>query len=265
GGKSAGFCTQLTRLFGVDQQHQIMAPIPIKRVVSVSSEDESNPATNLLQGCSGRKWLTRQEEKARRAEVVVELSKRARINSLELGNFGSAFIEVHVSAAASESSTTEWLTLLPSCMLMTVPDSRAGRNKTSSIVCSRDRFSATTAGLKWSFLKIICRQPYNLTSQFGLQHVTFYSDTPSTPLTPSPSPSLLSHPDPSHSPKDTPDYANRHRLPSLPSSATPCKPGDPHSSRPLTGREISSNPWGTPTPARSSLVSRGSRVFSEML
>ena len=116
-------------------------------------------------------------------------------------------------------------------MLMTVPDSRAGRNKTSSIVCSRDRFSATTAGLKWSFLKIICRQPYNLTSQFGLQHVTFYSDTPSTPLTPSPSPSLLSHPDPSHSPKDTPDYANRHRLPSLPSSATPCKPGDPHSSK----------------------------------
>lgn len=50
------------------------------------SQDELNPATNLLLGGSGRKWLTGREEKARRAEVVVELSKRARINSLELSN-----------------------------------------------------------------------------------------------------------------------------------------------------------------------------------
>lgn len=85
-----------------------MAPIPIKRVVSVSSEvcnillariasvmcfvrglarpqDNLNPSSNLLTGGSGRKWLTRCEEKGRRAEVVLELSKRARINSIDIG------------------------------------------------------------------------------------------------------------------------------------------------------------------------------------
>ena len=78
-----------------------MAPIPIKRVVSVSSEvgyiqlhtpphsplspqDQLNPASNLQCGGSGRRWLTGPEEKARRAEVVLELSKKARINSLEI-------------------------------------------------------------------------------------------------------------------------------------------------------------------------------------
>ena len=81
-----------------------MAPIPIKRVVSVSSEvrsdlvtpylslvvcvstqDSLNPSSNLLRRGGGRKWLTKREDKGRRAEVVLELCKKTRINSVEIG------------------------------------------------------------------------------------------------------------------------------------------------------------------------------------
>ena len=251
-----------------------MAPIPIKRVVSVSSEvsgllcsltsscktrrlsctqDAQNPATNLLRGGSGRKWLTGAGETLQRAEVVLELGKKARISRLEIskprelystqygvssltGNFGAAFIEVHVSsgsAAVSPHGNGEWLTLLPSCMLMTVADSRAGRNKTSALVCSRERFSATAVDTKWCLVKVICRQPYNLSSQFGLQHVAFFATSHTLPPSPSslsPSPRAHIHSSPtSHTLTNTPDQI--HKLPSLPTSTmTPSKPGVPNSS-----------------------------------
>ena len=46
------------------------------------AQDGLNPASNLL---SGRKWLIRREEKCRKAEVVLELSKKARIGTVEIG------------------------------------------------------------------------------------------------------------------------------------------------------------------------------------
>ena len=208
-----------------------------------------NPSSNLVTRGSGRKWLTSPEEKRRRAEVILELSKKARINSVEIGeldrallnryvdlrtecsgNFGSAFIEIHVCSSAEGSS--EWLTLLPSCMLMTVHDSRGGRNKTLTLTCAKERFSSTTSNKKWSHIKVICRQPYDTTAQFGLKYVAFYSEHSNlcSPLTPHCTTSPhYNHPSPNHPsptpPENTPHHTNRHKLPSLP-SVTPRTPGD---------------------------------------
>lgn len=133
---------------------------------------------------------------------------------------------------------SDWLTLLPSCMLMTVQDSRAGRNKTTTLSCTRDRFSATAANQKWSYIKIVCRQPYNAVAQFGLQYVSFYSEYsgPRSPVTThfTPSPSHPHRPTPHHSTHmsgGTPHRTTKHKLPSLP-SVTPCKQGDPNSKPP---------------------------------
>lgn len=126
---------------------------------------------------------------------------------------------------------SDWLTLLPSCMLMTVQDSRAGRNKTTTLTCTRDRFSATAVSQKWSYIKIICRQPYNPVAQFGLQYVSFYSEYPgpvTSHFTPSPShtPNPTSPPS-THISGGTPHRTTKHKLPSLP-SVTTCKQGDPN-------------------------------------
>ena len=223
-------------------------------IYSTGSQDIHNPSFNLVRGGSSRKWLTEKEEKARKAEVILELCKKTRIISVEIGkhtlslitkhltsylafsgNFGSAFIEIHVCCSSSipNPSSTEWLTLVPSCMLMTVHDSRAGRNKTSILTVSKERFSATAINQKWNHIKIICRQPYNMSSQFGLQHVAFYSEHTtdiSSPLTPSPlhkSPHY--HPSPIHHNTETTPHSNKHKLPSLPTSTvTPGKQGEPN-------------------------------------
>ena len=176
------------------------------------------------------------------------------------GNFGSAFIEIHVCSVTSpptkpsstSSSPTEWLTLMPSCMLMTVQDSRAGRNKTATLSCSRKRFSTTAASLKCNRIKVICRQPYNMGAQFGLQFVAFYSEhvdprSPTTPcVTPSPAHNSRHQPSPPNppplTPGGTPHRTPRYKLPSLP-VATPCKDGD--HSNPKTP-----NPLKSKTPKR---------------
>ena len=81
-----------------------MAPVPFRNIVSVSSEvrqkadyitsgleflnilfqDDSNPASNLLEMGSGKKWLCSRENRSGRAEVLIMLSKRTRIASIEI-------------------------------------------------------------------------------------------------------------------------------------------------------------------------------------
>ena len=48
-------------------------------------QDSLNPSSNLLSLGSGRKWLVAKEERSRRAEVVLELSKKARLGAVEIG------------------------------------------------------------------------------------------------------------------------------------------------------------------------------------
>jgi len=93
------------------------------------------------------------------------------------------------------------MTLLPQFTLMTVPDSRRGRNKTRSITYGRDKLSSAAMTKRWNRVKLRCRQPFNLTDQFGLQFVAISSDIAdfSSPvlLTPPHIPRLLSPSTPS--------------------------------------------------------------------
>ena len=167
----------------------------------------------------------------------VTLLSPNKLHLFHLGNFGSAFVEVFVSDSASLDSE-EYITLLPQSTLMTVPDSRRGKNKTRSVTYGREKLSSAAATRKWNRVKIKCRQPYNLSDQFGLQFVAFFSDvsdssshtlitSPHTPRLLSPptpsTPKLESHPS---STDDTPESENlyarqRKRLPTRPTFKSP--------------------------------------------
>ena len=166
------------------------------------------------------------------------ISKPFSLDKLPLlspGNFGSAFVEVLVGDSAS-SDSEEYITLLPQSTLMTVPDSRRGKNKTRSVTYGREKLSSAAATKKWNRVKIKCRQPYNLSDQFGLQLVTFFSDTSDssshTLLTSPHTPRLLSPTTPStpklesHSFDTTPESENlytrqKKRLPTHPTFKSP--------------------------------------------
>ena len=61
-------------------------------------------------------------------------------------------------------------------MLMTIPDSKAGRSRTKvKVFTSKDKLSGAAVGKKWNRVKIKCLQRHN-SDQFGLQFITFSSD-----------------------------------------------------------------------------------------
>ena len=89
------------------------------------------------------------------------------------------------------------VSLLPTAMLMTAQESRTSRNRNKTVGYNKEKLSAIATGKKWSRVKIRCVQKYNLTSQFGLKSIAFYTDAhdPNLPSGgPIPSSRLLSPP-----------------------------------------------------------------------
>lgn len=129
----------------------------------------------------------------------------------------------------NSESPKDFITLLPSSMLMTIPDSKAGRSRTKTkVFTSKDKLSGAAVGKKWNRVKVRCVQKHN-PEQFGLQFITFSNDvgnhehtnTAGTPhshlLTPPQLVGTTRHT--LTTPKSEP--TNRPRLPTLPKSTTP--------------------------------------------
>lgn len=137
------------------------------------------------------------------------------MNLFYLGNFGSAFVEVLVNNTGN--SPDDYITLLPSSMLMSIADSRAGRSKTNSIRYGKERLSLTAMSKKWNLVKIQCCQKYNNTEQFGLQRISFINDllVPQTPTRPSSTNQLLSPRTLTPTVSSSNTKPTPHRVPSL--------------------------------------------------
>ena len=139
----------------------------------------------------------------------------------------------------NSESPDDYITLLPSSMLMTIPDSKAGRSKTKTkTFTSKDKLSGAAVGKKWNRLKIRCVQKHSK-EQFGLQYITFSNDMGGYRGSPLVSGGLeITLPSHHHlltppqlttpqrtsiaTPKSEPTI-NRPRLPSLQKSLTPAK------------------------------------------
>uniref|UniRef100_A0A8C1X5V6 X-ray repair complementing defective repair in Chinese hamster cells 1 n=1 Tax=Cyprinus carpio TaxID=7962 RepID=A0A8C1X5V6_CYPCA len=77
-----------------------MPEIKLKHVVSCSSEDNTHRAESLLSSDTNRKWkAARPGEK--HVSVILQLEKEEQIHSIDIGNEGSAFIEVLVGHSTS--------------------------------------------------------------------------------------------------------------------------------------------------------------------
>ena len=69
-----------------------MAPLKFKKIVGFSSEDPLFPASNLL---TNGKWKCK-EEGEKQAWVCLQLEELSIISNIDIGNNGSAFVEVQV-------------------------------------------------------------------------------------------------------------------------------------------------------------------------
>ena len=145
-----------------------MPEVKLERVVSVSSEDPIHKAENLLK-C--KKWRSANAGESQ-VRVVLQLSKASVIKSIDVGNNGSAFVEVQVSRQASPD---EFKTILVASSFLTPLESRNENNLCRVRMFPNDKLNADIAKEKWDLLKILCTQPFNKSLKYGISFITVHS------------------------------------------------------------------------------------------
>ncbi|CAH1797161.1 unnamed protein product [Owenia fusiformis] len=163
-----------------------MPAIKFQHVVSFSSEDKNFPATNLLKPEGTSKWrCAKAGEKS--ASVTIQLEKSTKILSLDIGNNGSAFVEVLVGRA-SMASEDDFKVLLIASSFMTPLEARSNNGLTRVRMFDNEKLSQPTRDEHWDKVKVICTQPFNRTSNYGLSFIKLLS--PGTPNDGTTTPSL---------------------------------------------------------------------------
>ena len=134
-------------------------------------------ANNLLRSeGSETRWLSAQGSEER-ITCALQLEQPSAISSIDLGNDGSAFVELHV---CQSSTSDEWTVLLPRASLMAPKDSQSNTNRTLTKSFRSDALNSECLNKPWDRVKIICEQKFNGSKQFGLAFIKMYCSDPST-------------------------------------------------------------------------------------
>ncbi|BHF65618.1 positive regulation of DNA ligase activity [Sparganum proliferum] len=141
-----------------------------ERILSYSTEDKAFPASNLLKVNAFYKWKC-EEAGAKQAFVIFKFSQAYQFNRLDIGNEGSAFVEVLVSRSTTDDS---FEVLLPSSSFMSPLDAKQGTGLNRVRIFSGDDLTKSVAAQKWDVVKIVCTQPFSKTIQYGLSFIRFY-------------------------------------------------------------------------------------------
>ncbi|XP_074228624.1 protein XNDC1N isoform X3 [Camelus bactrianus] len=145
-----------------------MAPVKISHVVSFSSQDPKYPVENLLHPESQRgPWLSCPQDKSGQLKVELQLERAVPIGYIDVGNCGCAFLQIDVGRS-SWSLDRPFVTLLPATMLMSLADSKQGKNRSGVRMFKDDDFLAPASGESWDRLRLTCSQPFTRHQSFGL-------------------------------------------------------------------------------------------------
>ncbi|KAM6910777.1 DNA repair protein XRCC1 [Xenentodon cancila] len=161
-----------------------MPEIKLQHVVSCSTEDSTHRADNLLSSDTYRKWrAARPGEK--QTSVILQFEKEEQVHSIDIGNEGSAFIEVLVGNS-SASKEQDYEVLLVTSSFMSPTESRNGSNMNRVRFFGPSQLQKSPAQEKWDRVKIVCSQPYSKNIAYGLAFVKFHSppdknDPPTSP------------------------------------------------------------------------------------
>uniref|UniRef100_A0A480JQU2 DNA repair protein XRCC1 n=1 Tax=Sus scrofa TaxID=9823 RepID=A0A480JQU2_PIG len=151
-----------------------MPEIRLRHVVSCSSQDSTHCAENLLKADTYRKWrAAKAGEKT--ISVVLQLEKEEQIYSVDIGNDGSAFVEVLVGSSAGGAGEQDYEVLLVTSSFMSPSESRSGSNPNRVRIFGPDKLVRAAAEKRWDRVKIVCSQPYSKDAPYGLSFIRFHS------------------------------------------------------------------------------------------
>lgn len=150
-----------------------MPEIQLKHVVSCSSEDSTHKADNLLSSDTYRKWKAAKPGE-KQTSVILQFEKEEQIHSIDIGNEGSAFIEVLVGNSSAVKDQ-DYEVLLVTSSFMSPTESSNGTNMNRVRFFGSNQLQKSTAQEKWDRVKIVCTQPYSKNIAYGLAFVKFHS------------------------------------------------------------------------------------------
>ncbi|OCT73256.1 hypothetical protein XELAEV_18036235mg [Xenopus laevis] len=162
-----------------------MPVIKLKHVVSCSSADTTHTAENLLKADTYRKWkAARPGEK--QISLILQFEKEEQIHSIDIGNEGSAFVEVLVGRSTSVSEQ-EYEVLLGMSSFMSPSESRNESSLNRTRMFGPDKLVKGAAEKNWDRVKIVCTQPYTKNLAYGLSFIRLNSPPEDgSPTDPSP-------------------------------------------------------------------------------
>lgn len=150
-----------------------MPEIKVKHIVSCSSEDNTHKADNLLKADTYRKWKSaRPGEK--QISVILQFEKSEQIHSIDIGNEGSAFVEV-LAGNSTSIKEQDYEVILVTSSFMSPTESRNSNNLNRVRMFGPDKLVKANAEKKWDRVKLICTQPYNKNISYGISFIRFHS------------------------------------------------------------------------------------------
>uniref|UniRef100_A0A0X3P385 BRCT domain-containing protein n=1 Tax=Schistocephalus solidus TaxID=70667 RepID=A0A0X3P385_SCHSO len=147
-----------------------MPEVKPERILSCSTEDKAFPASNLLKVNAFYKWKC-EEAGAKQAFVIFKFGQAYQFNRLDIGNEGSAFVEVLVSRSATDDT---FEVLLPSSSFMSPMDAKQGKGLNCVRIFGGEELTKSVAAQKWDVVKVVCTQPFSKAIQYGLAFIRFY-------------------------------------------------------------------------------------------
>nr|XP_034971249.1 putative short transient receptor potential channel 2-like protein [Zootoca vivipara] len=147
-----------------------MAPVKIKYVVSFTFQDPKSPVENLLLEEGVQPWLSCPQDRSRQLKAELQLEHASRIGYIDVGNCGSAFLQIDVGRS-SWPLDQSYLTLLPTTALMMPADAKLDKNRSAVRMFKEGDFLASALGEKWDRIRLTCSQPFNKHTQFGLSFI----------------------------------------------------------------------------------------------
>ncbi|XP_077155393.1 protein XNDC1N-like [Ranitomeya variabilis] len=117
-------------------------------------------------------WLSCPRDRSRQLRVELQLDRACHIGYIDIGNSGSAFLQIDVGRSiwALDKGFT---TLLPTTTLMPPADARLMKNHRGVRMFKEGDFLAGAALEKWD--RVTCTQPFNKQEQFGLSFIRVLS------------------------------------------------------------------------------------------
>lgn len=165
-----------------------MPEIKLKHVVSCSTEDSTHKAGNLLSSDTYRKWKAAKPGE-KQISVILQFEKEEQVHSIDIGNEGSAFIEVLVGNSSAVRDQ-DYEVLLVTSSFMSPTESRNGTNMNRVRFFGPNQLQKSTAQEKWDRVKLVCSQPYSKNIAYGLAFVKFHSPPDKNDSPPTSSPKL---------------------------------------------------------------------------